>query len=144
MDMFLTNTINGLVPIDEESADKKSRLKLGKTYRAKVNESRKYEFHKKYMALIKCAWEFQHEKVTNFFKDDMHKFRKYLEITAGHSEMIFHPRLKDWVEIPKSISFDEMSQVDFEDLYNKVYVVLFKSFLSQISQEEFENNLKNF
>lgn len=144
MEIYLINTTNGLVPVDDESHEQKQKLKLGKIYKAKVTLSRSYEFHKRYMALIKCSWEYQNEKVRAFFKDDMHKFRKYIEVTAGHSESFYHPKIKDWVEVPKSISFDKTPQDEFRDLYDKVYIILFQTFLKHITQEEFEKNLKNF
>jgi hypothetical protein len=144
MELYLLNTSSGLKPCYDEDYDNKKKLKIGKIYKAKITEARNYEFHKKYFAMVNCAWEYQNEKVIEHFKNSVDNFRKTIEIAAGHYDTIYNIRLKEWVEVPKSIAFDKMDEFKFGELYDSVKRVLFTVFLKNITEEEFVANMINF
>ena len=143
MKLFVKNTIAGLVPCDDNDYEEKKKLKLGEVYQVTISRPRNYEFHKKYFALINCAWEYLNEKQIEFFKD-INNFRKTMELAAGHSEMVYSINRKEFVEQVLSIAFDKMDNDQFQDLYNRVFDVILKYPLKNICQEEFEKNLINF
>ncbi len=143
MKIYVKNTMSGLIPMTSEDYDLKKRLKIGEVYSVDIKLVRNYEFHKKYFALINCAWEFMTEKQQTFFKD-IEKFRKTIEVAAGHCEPFYSHEKKEWFDIPKSIAFDKMDNSQFEELYQRVLDVLFLTALKTISREEFEKNLINF
>ena len=143
MKLFVKNTISGLVPCDDNDYEEKKKLKLGEVYQVTISRPRNYEFHKKYFALINCAWECLNEKQTEFFKD-INNFRKTMELNAGHCETIYSIERKEFIEQVMSISFDKMDNDEFESLYNRVFDVILKYPLKNISQEDFINNLSNF
>lgn len=143
MKLFVKNTISGLVPCDDNDYEEKKKLKLGDVYQITISRPRNYEFHKKYFALINCAWECLSEKQTEFFKD-INNFRKTMELAAGHSEMVYSINRKEFIEQVLSIAFDKMDNDQFQDLYNRVFDVILKYPLKNISQEDFINNLSNF
>jgi hypothetical protein len=60
--------MSGLVPINDVSYDEKKKLKIGQVYEVIIKLVRNYEFHKKYFALINCAWEYLPEHKQEFFK----------------------------------------------------------------------------
>jgi len=145
MKLFLQNTSRGLIPMYDVDFDEKKKLKIGQVYSCEVRLPRNYEFHKKYFALINCAWEYQNEKrQEELFYNSIELFRKTVEITAGHCERIYSLKHKDFVEIPKSVSFAKMDNLEFQKHYDNVRSVLFSTFLTNISVEEFEKNLINF
>lgn len=144
MILFCTNTARGLVPNYDEDFDKKKKLKIGQVYQVDVKQARNYELHKKYFALINCAWEYQNERVVEHFKNSIELFRKSVEIAAGHSDTIYSIARKEWIEQPKSISFAKMNEFEFQELYESVRNVLFTIFLKDIREEEFMQNLVNF
>ena len=144
MEIYLLNTPSGLKPCYDEDYDKKKKLKLGETYKAKISVARNLNFHRKYFALINCAWAYQNEKVTKHFKNNVECFRKTVEIAAGHCDTVYNLSLKSWVDIPKSIAFDKLKQEEFEDLYERVKDVLFSTFLKGIDEDEFLNNMIDF
>ena len=137
-------TSYGLTPISDDDFDAKSKLKTGAVYEVSVRQARNYEFHKKYFALINCAWEYLNEGQTNYFKHNKNFFRKTLELTAGHTEPAYNAKTKEIVEQVKSISFDKMKADEFEVLYERVKDVIFNIVLRDISEEEFMKNLVNF
>ena len=141
MKLLLKNTASGLIPIYDDDYEEKKKLKIGQVYEASIKLVRNYEFHKKYFALINCAWEYLTEPQMEFYKNK-EIFRKIIEVVAGHCEKWYSPELKKWVEIPKSISFDKMDNAEFQDLYSRVLDVIIISL--KIDREEFEKNISNF
>lgn len=144
MKLKLLNTISGLKPLYDSDYDEKKKLKIGEVYEATIKLPRNLQFHRKYFALINCAWEFQDERVTEHFHNNIDLFRKTVEMAAGWCETIYSITRKEWIEIPKSIAFDKMDNVQFAELYDRVKDVLYKYFLKHINIEEFEKNLINF
>lgn len=143
MRLLVVNTPRGLVPCGDDDYDQKRKLRLGETYSVEVRVARNVDFHRKYFALIAYAWEYLNEKELARFKSK-DNFRKYLEISAGHCEVIFHPRLQEFVEIPKSISFGSMDNAEFSELYERVKDVIFSIIGNRVTREEFERILIDF
>ena len=143
MKFLVTNTPRGLVPLDDDDFEEKKKLKLGQTYSVEVKVARNVDFHRKYFALIAYAWEFLNEQETARFKSK-DNFRKYLEMAAGHCDVIFHPRLQEFVEIPKSISFGSMDNTAFSGLYERVKDVIFSIIGDRVTRDEFERLLIDF
>lgn len=140
----LLNTVSGLRPLYDEDYDEKRKLKIGEIYEATIRVPRNIDFHRKYFALINCAWEYQNEKVVEHFHHNVDGFRKTVEIAAGWFEPVYLINKKEWSQAPKSIAFDKMDEVEFRELYDQVKRVLFQIFLRHIDEEEFMKNLINF
>ena len=143
MKLMVLNTPRGLVPIGDDDYEEKKKLKLGETYSVEIKLVRNVDFHRKYFALISYSWEFltEQEQVTFRSKEN---FRKYLEISAGHCDIFYHPKLQDFVEVPKSIAFDKMDNAAFSDLYERVKDVIFAIIGERVSRSEFERLLMDF
>lgn len=144
MDIKLIRTSAGFRLCDDNDYEQTRKLKTGKVYMCKIKLMRNYELHKKYFALINCAWAYLDEPAREFFHGSVDGFRKAVEIAAGHYEQVYSLFRGEWLQIPKSVAFDKMSQEDFSDLYERVKEVLFALFLKNVSQEEFMNELINF
>ena len=143
MKLLVVNTPRGLVPLGDDDYEEKKKLKLGQTYSVEVKVARNVDFHRKYFALISYAWEFLNEQETERFRTK-ENFRKYVEVAAGHCDIIFHPRLQEYVEIPKSISFGKMDNAEFSDLYQRVKDVIFSIIGDRVTQDQFERLLLDF
>ena len=143
MKLLVVSTPRGLVPLGDDDYEEKKKLKLGQTYSVEVKVARNVDFHRKYFALISYAWEFLNEQETEKFRTK-ENFRKYVEVAAGHCDVIFHPRLQEYVEIPKSISFGKMDNAEFSDLYQRVKDVIFSIIGNRVTQDQFERLLLDF
>ena len=108
--------------------DEKKKLKLGEVYNVDIKLSRNYRFHKKYFALINLAWEYQNERTQKHFNNSSEAFRKTVEVSAGHYEVVYSIERKEWLHVPKSIAFEKMDEAQFSDLYENVKRVLFSIF----------------
>ena len=143
MKLHVINTSRGLlIPETDEDYEKKGTLKIGETYSVEVRLVRNPEFHRKYFAMLNCAWSCLPEKVQDGFKS-RENFRKYVQIAAGFSEPFFHPKA-GFIEFPKSISFESMDNIEFEDLYKRVRNVIDGIVSKYITAERFEETLMNF
>lgn len=143
MKLLVVSTPRGLVPLGDDDYEEKKKLKLGQTYSVEVKVARNVDFHRKYFALISYAWEFLNEQETERFRTK-ENFRKYVEVAAGHCDVIFHPKLQEYVEIPKSISFGKMDNAEFSDLYVRVKDVIFSIIGNRVTQDQFERLLLDF
>lgn len=143
MKLMVINTPRGFLPYGDDDYEEKKKLKIGDTYSVEIKVVRNLDFHRKYFALISYAWEFLNEQEIATFRTK-ENFRKYIEIAAGHCDVIFHPRLQEFVEIPKSISFGKMDNTAFSDLYRKVKDVIFSIIGGRVSEQEFERLLLDF
>ena len=143
MKFLVINTPHGLVPYGDDDYEEKKKLKDGATYSVEIKVARNLDFHRKYFAVVSYAWDFLNEAETATFRTK-ENFRKYLEISAGHCEVIYHPRLQEFVEIPKSISFAKMDNAEFDDLYQRVKDVVFSLIGGRVSEEEFERLVLDF
>lgn len=143
MRITVINTPHGLVPYGDSDYDEKRKLKAGEIYTADIKVARNVDFHRKYFAMISYAYEFLNEKeLATFRTKDV--FRKYLEVAAGHCDVIFHPRLQEYVEVPKSIAFDKLDDAGFRDIYGRVRDVIFSIIGGRVTEDEFERLLLDF
>jgi hypothetical protein len=58
--------------------------------------------------------------------------------------LYFNPRLKEFVEVPRSISFEKMDEVEFSELYDRSKDVIWSIIGRYVSEEDFERCLINF
>lgn len=143
MKLHVINTTRGLlVPETDEDYEKKGTLKIGETYSVEVRLVRNPEFHRKYFAMLNCAWSCLPEKVQDGFKS-RENFRKYVQIAAGFSEPFFHPTA-GFIDMPKSINFESMDELEFRELYQKARTVIDSIVQRYITAEKFEQTLMNF
>lgn len=143
MRLMVINTPRGFVPYGNEDYEEKKKLKDGTAYSVEIKVARNLDFHRKYFAMISYAWDFLNEAETATFRTK-ENFRKYLEISAGHCEVIYHPRLQEFVEIPMSISFAKMDNAEFDDLYRRVRDVVFSLIGGRVTESEFERLVLDF
>lgn len=143
MKLHLLNTSHGLIPQYDDDFDEKRKLKAGECYTAEIRLQRNPKFHRLFFALINCAWEYLPELLVVRFRTK-ENFRKSVEVTAGHCEPFYSTARNEWLEVPKSISFDSMDEAAFRDLYERVKDVIFGILGDYVTRDEFERNLSNF
>lgn len=143
MKIKVVNTPFGLKPLYDEDLDEKKKLKLGEVYQAEIRLVRNYQFHKKAFALLNLAWAYLPERTQNGFRS-IDGFRAYITVAAGYYDLYFNPRLREFVEVPKSWAFDSMDNAEFGDFYEKVKDVIWGILGKWVTPEEFEKNLMNF
>ena len=147
MKIHLCRSPFGLSPATDEDRDKLRTLFREKgydeVYEIDVKVSRNYRFHCKYFKLFQIAWEYQNEDTQEHF-GSMDAWRKTVEVAAGHCDRVWSIEYNSWLEVPRSVAFDKLSEEEFQDLYERVKHVLFTIFLTDINQDDFFEALKDF
>ena len=145
MKLLLQNTAVGLVPLYESDFDEKKKLKVGQVYVAEIKVARNLQFHRKFWSMLNTAWALLPEKTQNGFRT-LEGFRAYLLVAAGFFDTYYSPRLKDFVEVPKSMSFASMDETEFNECYERVKDVIWSVLQPRvkITQEIFEQYLANY
>lgn len=143
MKITCINTAHGLVPIDDDAYDEKKKLQIGQTYECEVKIIRNSKFHRKAFKLLNAAWSLLDENQQKAWRSK-EGFRKYLTVAAGHYEVYFNPRLREFVEEPASWRFDKMDEPTFSDLYERMKDVIFSVLGDKVTEEVFERVLENF
>ena len=134
MKIYLKKEYDKLIPADEESLEHVKKLSKDEVYRVEIVKQRNYEYHKRYFALIKLA----HENTDLDMPIDT--FRRYLQVKAGFFDTYTTP--KGVFYEPKSISFSNMSQETFEELYSRVLDKIVEHLGT--TSEEIENQIRSF
>lgn len=135
MKIFVTNTPQGLIPMYDSDLEAKQKLKLHKSYVCEISEVRNPKLHKKFMGLIRVVFENQSQ-----FTNEK-ELRKQLLIQAG---FYYEARDENGVKYPEamSLSFEEMDEFEFRNVYNRVLDVIVISY--NWSAEEIEENLISY
>lgn len=136
MELYLYNTPDGLKPCYGDDYDKKKKLRVGMTYKAKISVPRNMALHRKYFKLISLSWDMLPARERAFF-GSVESFRKTVEVAAGHCDRVYNLDRKEWVETPRSVSLDKMEGDEFEDLYARVKDVILNVFLTGMPEKEF-------
>ena len=145
MKLLLQNTAVGLVPLYDSDFDEKRKLKVGQVYQADIKVVRNILFHRKMWAMLNTAWALLPERTQNGFRS-LEGSRAYLLVSAGFYDTYYSPRLREFVEIPKSMSFASMDEAEFSECYDRIKDVIW-GILSKrrgITPEIFEQYLANF
>lgn len=129
-----------LVGADETTQIYLEKLRVGTEIVGDFKRPRNYEFHKKYFALLNVG--FDHFEPPELFKGNIvgknfDAFREQCIIGAGFHDVVYSitgvPRY-----IAQSISFANMSEDDFGDLYSKTIDVLLKYVLKNYTRDDID------
>lgn|SRR3990167_3602759 len=137
MKIFCQNTKSGLQPLYEDDYDEKKKLKIGEIYFCEIKRPRNIKFHKKFMALIKIGWE-----NTKAFEEEVpfDIYRKWATIKSGFYDA-YHTKKGIMIEA-KSISFANMNEDTFGQLYEKMLDIIHKDIGTD--KKDIEAELINF
>lgn len=143
MKIQLLNTPQGLKPCYDEDYDEKKKLKIGEIYEAEIKLQRNPKFHRLFFSLLNAGYSLLPERTQNGFRS-VEGFRSYLLVAAGFYDTYFNPRLREFVEVPKSLKFSSMDNEEFERMYNAVKDVIFALLGDRITERQFEETLANY
>jgi len=136
MKIYVKKTSTGLVPIYNSDYEglKECKLKLGEEYEVEIKKKRNYKFHKKYFALLNLCFENQDKF------EDINDLRYYLTMKSGFVKKI--DTGNGIMHIPKSISFSNMDEIEFDNLY-QLTITTVCNFIG-IEKEDLLNEILNF
>lgn len=136
---FFKKTIKGLIPTTENKYYDK--LKLGEEVEVEIRKPRNIGHHRKFFSLLNLVFQNQDEF------DNMEDFRAVFTMRMGYYRIvpIFDRKTgseKAPIYLPKSISFANMDQLEFDDFYNKALDVAYD--LIGVEQSELRDALSDY
>lgn len=144
MDIILVYNGIGFKFANDEDYEKKAKLKVGETYKVTIKRSRNLQFHRKYFKMISVCFDLLTEEQRSYFKNNSEIFRTSIQMSVGICDRIYLPSKNEWVDIPKSIAFDKMTEEEFEDLYAKVRRAIIQICLPNVTSKEIEDYILHF
>ena len=134
MKLYVRNTISGLIPLYPADHDEKRKLKLGEDYEVNIRRPRNIKFHRLFFELIRIG----HENTQ--LEMPRESYRKYVTIKAGFYRTYVTPK-GVYIE-PESISFGNMDEDKFREVYSRVLDVIIKDIGA--TKEDIETTLAGF
>lgn len=135
MKIALIKHFNGLKAAYNSDLENLKKLKEGVIYEVNIKNPRNLGFHRKFFALINLVYENQE------VFDNSEDLRYYLIMKAGFYKKVETPK-GEFMFIPKSLKFDKMDNVEFEEVYNGVIKVIEKELL--ITKQDILENIQEY
>lgn len=135
--VFLKRTLRGFEAADEASQETLKRFKVGDIVKAEVVKPRSYQHHKLAFSLLTLTFKNQ-ERYAAF-----PQFRKVVALEAGHVEQLV--RIDGQIiEIPGSLSYEALDQIEFERVFANMMRVCADEFLGGISQAKLREEVEQY
>ena len=116
------------IPSTENSIAKFKKVKIGETILVDYKAKRNVQFHKKGFSLLNLIYQNQ-SKYESF-----EAMRTEFKLKAGLYELHVTTKGKT-IYVPKSMSFSEMDENEFEELYSKFIDIALKHFVPMDRQD---------
>ncbi len=143
MDILCRVTAAGLVPMYDSDYDEKQRLREGETVMCTIRKPRNYEFHKKFFALVRLAFNNLPEHLVRMLnirsEEDMLDAYK---LELGLYTLVWHGR-RPVVKLG-SISFAAMDETEFQKFYNRCVDITLTTFLRGLSRQDLIEEVEQF
>jgi len=136
MKLLVIKTPRGLLPVYDSDMEIYSKIPMNKEFEIEYVKKRNLKFHKKYFALLKLAFENQSDY--RLLED----LRRDVIITAGWYDETVSVITGEVLKVAKSISFAQMDEVEFSQLYEKTKDVI--SRWLGIDNETIDNEIMQF
>lgn len=134
MKTHLVRTGFVFMPADSKDSEILCQFAEGEVCEVEIKKSRNYKNHKRFFAMLKLGFENQDQF------DNFNWFREYVLIKSGNFDSCQTP--DGFMYRAKSISFSNMDELEFRELYKSVSQVIID--LCGIDEKTLENNLNLF
>lgn len=128
MELYALRDGCSLHPCHDDDAERLRALHAGTPVLITVSEARNIRLHRRYFAMLNAAWSVLDESARHLFRDNEQCFRRSLTLLAGFTDPVFNPRTGEWLEVPRSISFEHMGETEFRQLYDATLRVIYERF----------------
>lgn len=125
--------LNGLNPFGEDAEKFFRTLKVGDVVNLEIRRPRNPLQHRLYWQLCRTV-AMNHSTLTN--EDMVHQA---IKILTGHVDIV---RIgDDLVQIPRSIAFDKMDQVEFDEFFERAKNVVAEQILPGVGLRELQDEI---
>ena len=140
MDAFLIKMNGALYPASDHDRELLGKFKTGQPTRVTLRRVRNYEFHKKFMALMRLAFDVLPELEEGVRSFD--GFRHDIVILTGHHTS--YVRLDGSIRYEaKSLAFDSMSEDEFEEIFTAAIDVVMDKVMKKYARNYTAETLRS-
>jgi hypothetical protein len=112
-EFFVERTVQGLKAIDEHGIGILRKIKVGEVIQCELNKPRNLAHHRKFWALLNVVWQAAGEWSSPY------GLLIELKVRLGLVQEVIIRSTGELVRVPKSISFAQMDQVEFDIFYEQ-------------------------
>ena len=142
MEIYLTKTLNGLIPSMDSDKELLKKIKIGDSVKCKITRPRNIAHHRKYFAFLNLIIENIPEELDGKFRS-VNDLLDELKMQLGYRELRVSLTGKEYF-VPKSISFSKMDQSEFEKFYNDSISLVCTHILTGTEPQDLLNELVSF
>jgi len=117
-EIFMKRVVGGLKPVDDYGIELLRKVKVGEVVQCEVNRPRNLAHHRKFWALLTVVWEASGDWSSPY------GLLIELKVRLGHVQEILLRDTGELVRVPKSISFAQMDQTEFDTFYERALMEL--------------------
>jgi len=136
MKILVIKTQTGLKPCYDSDFENYAKIPIGEEFEIEYTKKRNLQFHRKYFALLKLAFENQSDYRL------MEDLRRDLIITSGRYDEVINKITGEVYKVANSISFAKMDNVEFNLLYEETKNIISKWI--GISNEQINEEIQQY
>ena len=135
MEITLVKTLSGFKACYDSDSEKAKKIPLNEPFVITYTKKRKIKFHRKFFALVNMVYQNQERY------NSIDHLRKDLTIASGFYEIRYGLHGEEITEA-KSISFANMTEEEFSELYSAFIDTVVKYF--EFSETDIAENIEQF
>lgn len=116
----MQRTVGGLRPCDDHGFEVLRKIKVGEVIQCELTKPRNLAHHRKFWALLNVFWQAAGDWSSPY------AVLIELKVRLGYVQKVVIRETGEVVSVPKSISFAQMDQFEFDSFYEKAIVELCK------------------
>lgn len=136
MKLLVIKNQRGLIPAYNSDYDAYSKIPLNEIFEIEYKKPRNIKFHRKYFSLLKLAFENQSDY------NNINDMRYDFNIVLGYYDEIVNKITGEVYKKSKSISFNNMEETEFSELYEKTKDLICRWI--GITNEQIEENINQY
>ena len=137
--LYLRKLYDSFSPVDQEAAEAMEKIKMNSIVKCEITKPRNIQFHRKYFALLNHAYDHFEPEGKEYRGQPVQKnrevFRKEITILSGFYEAVY--KIDGTFKlVAKSISFANMTEDEFSNLYSKTISVILDKVLTSYTEDD--------
>lgn len=112
-EIFMERTVHGLKAVDDNGVSVLRKIAVGEVIQCELNKPRNLAHHRKFWALLNVVWQSSGDWSSPY------GLLIELKVRLGHVQQVLIRETGEIVHVPKSISFAQMDQTEFDSFYER-------------------------
>lgn len=142
INLYLHNGV--FVPCHDSDQEKAMSLQKNRPYKCKILDDRNPLLSAKYHKMISIVWNNLSDEQQQCYHGNQTAFRHMVEMAAGCVEPIYDFRTGEIVQCRVSVSYDSMSEKDFQEFFSRAKDVIVNQVLRKCKDKEYLNMIMCF